>query len=182
MNRSATCKSIVSAVWHEWANNAENRVSDTGWLIGGDRERWFRLPTFLDCEKLRPPEPEAVGSNPAVPEFSASSLTEKSLDFERTFEVESRIVAAQSYSDALITDHADEQMRRRGIDIDVVRSILINPEQVIEVRPGRVVLQSRVNIANLSQLVRVFIDVNQSPMRVVTVYRTSKIDKYWSRP
>lgn len=90
-------------------------------------------------------------------------------------------MATQSFSDALITDHADEQMRRRGIGIDVVRSILLDPEQVLEVRPGRVVLQSRMNIDGRRQLVRVFIDVDESPMLVVTVYRTSKIDKYWSR-
>ena len=130
---------------------------------------------------LRPPEPEAVGSNPALPASFSSLPIEKSLDFFRTFEVKSRLVATQSFSDALITDHANEQMRRRGIDIDVVRSILRDPEQVLEVRPGRVVLQSRVNVDGRRQLVRVFIDVDESPMRVVTVYRTSKIDKYWSR-
>jgi hypothetical protein len=130
---------------------------------------------------LRPPEPEAVGSNPALPGFFASLHTAKLLDFVQTFEVESRLVATQSFADALITDHADEQMRRRGIDTDVVRTILRDPEQVVEVRPGRVVLQSRVDVGGRRQLVQVFIDVDRSPMRVVTVYRTSKIDKYWSR-
>jgi hypothetical protein len=28
-------------------------------------------------------------------------------------------------------------------------------------------------------LLRVFIDIDRTPMEVVTVYRTSKIDKYW---
>ncbi len=28
-------------------------------------------------------------------------------------------------------------------------------------------------------LVRVFIDIDRSPAEVVTVYRTSKIEKYW---
>ena len=27
--------------------------------------------------------------------------------------------------------------------------------------------------------VRVFVDVDRSPAEVITVYRTSKIDKYW---
>lgn len=123
-----------------------------------------------------------MDSNPALPGFFSSFTGKKLLDFIQTFEVESQIVTAQSYSDALITDHANEQMRRRGIGIDIVRSILRDPEQVLEVRPGSVVLQSRLNIENRSQLVRVFIDINASRMRVVTVYRTSKIDKYWSRP
>ena len=72
-------------------------------------------------------------------------------------------------------------MRRREIGIDVVRSILSNPEQVLEVRPGRVVLQSRVNIDTRRQIVPIFVDIDESPARVVTVYRTSKIDRYWSQ-
>jgi hypothetical protein len=29
--------------------------------------------------------------------------------------------------------------------------------------------------------IRIFVDVNVSPAQVVTVYRASKIDKYWSK-
>jgi hypothetical protein len=115
-----------------------------------------------------------------LPGFFTSLHTLRLLDFVQAFEVESIVVATQSFSDAIITDHADEQMRRRGIDIELVRSILRDPEQVLEVQPGRVVLQSQVNVDG-RKLVRVFIDVDESLMRVVTVYRTSKIDKYWSR-
>jgi len=98
----------------------------------------------------------------------------------RLFNVESRLVAAQQYSDAVITDHALGQMRRRGIAVAAVRAILDNPEQIAETRPGRVVLQSRRKVDNKTQLIRVFVDVDESPPRVVTAYRTSKIDKYWS--
>jgi hypothetical protein len=42
------------------------------------------------------------------------------LDFARAFELESRLVTGQTYSDALITDNANEQMRRLAIGIDVV--------------------------------------------------------------
>jgi hypothetical protein len=126
--------------------------------------------------------PSLRAIDPALPGFFSSLASGKLLDFTQAFEVESRLVTAQSYSEVLITDHANQQMSRRGIGIDVVRAILRDPEQVIEVRPERVVLQSQVKIDNRSQLVRVFIDIDASPMRVVTVYRTSKIDKYWSRP
>jgi hypothetical protein len=63
----------------------------------------------------------------------------------------------------------------------LLNDILRNPEQVVEVRPGRVILQSRVQIATSSQLVRVFVDMDMSPPRVVTAYRTSKISKYWRK-
>jgi len=46
------------------------------------------------------------------------------LDLQRIFQVESCVVATQSFSDAAITVHADAQMRRRGIDIVAVRAIL----------------------------------------------------------
>ena len=61
----------------------------------------------------------------------------------------------------------------------LLSDILRNPEQVAEVRPGRVILQSRVKIGASSQLVRVFVDVELTPPQVVTAYRTSKINKYW---
>jgi hypothetical protein len=46
---------------------------------------------------------------------------------------------------------------------------------------GRVILQSRVQIGTSQQRIRVFVDVDVSPAQVVTAYRTSKIDKYWSK-
>ena len=61
-----------------------------------------------------------------------------------------------------------------------VNAILRNPEQAAEIRPGRVVLQSRRKVDNRTQLIRVFVDTDESPPRVVTAYRASKIDKYWS--
>jgi len=89
-------------------------------------------------------------------------------------------VAGTGYADAVISDHAASQMARRGISVVLLKSVLRNPEQVAEVRPGRVILQSGVRIGTRSQLIRVFVDVNLSPAQVVTAYRTSKIDKYWS--
>ena len=61
----------------------------------------------------------------------------------------------------------------------MVHSVLRNPEQVAEVRPGRVVLQSVVTMGNQRYLLRVFVDVDRSPPEVVTVYRTSKVERYW---
>ncbi len=46
-------------------------------------------------------------------------------------------------------------------------------------RPGREVLQSRIALQGKTYLVRVFVDVDRKPPEVMTVYRTSKIEKYW---
>ena len=139
------------------------------------------MPPSQVRERQSPPQALAVGRESRIARFFLFSFAEKLLDLPRIFEVESRLVAIQSFSDAVITNHAAVQMRRREIDVADVRAILHDPEQVLEVRPGRVVLQSRVMVDNRSQLVRLFVDVDESPVRVVTVYRTSKIDKYWSR-
>ena len=79
----------------------------------------------------------------------------------------------------VVTPHAAFEMQRRGLDETTVRRVLTEPEQRESLRPGRDVLQSRLELAEKWYLVRVFVDVDRSPAEVVTVYRTSKIDKYW---
>ena len=88
---------------------------------------------------------------------------------------------AHPISDFVLTPHAISELRRRGLEEAVVRQVLANPEQRIVVRPGREVAHSRIELAGKRYLVRVFVDVDRSPTEVVTVYRTSKIDKYWRR-
>ena len=78
----------------------------------------------------------------------------------------------------VLTPHAAFEMQRRDIPDTLVRQILKNPEQRLAGH-GRDVLQSRFEIAGKQYLVRVFVDVDRQPPEVVTVYRTSKIDKYW---
>lgn len=80
-----------------------------------------------------------------------------------------------------ISPHARREMQRRGIAEEVVEHVLSQPEQEIPVRPGRVVRQSRISMleGDRAHLVRVFVDIDRDVPEVVTVYRTSKIDKYW---
>lgn len=87
----------------------------------------------------------------------------------------------EAVGDYLITAHAAFEMQRRDLSEAIVHSILAAPEQRLPVRPGRVVLQSRITMGSpaSSYLVRVFVDVDRRPAEVVTAYRTSKIAKYW---
>jgi hypothetical protein len=91
---------------------------------------------------------------------------------------------AEPILDYVITVHAALEMKRRGLNEETVRSVLAVPEQRLEVRPGRMVLQSRISLGAPARdfLVRVFVDVNRRPAEVVTVYRTTKIGKYWRQP
>ncbi len=79
----------------------------------------------------------------------------------------------------ILTPHARFEMRRRGIDEEVVRQVMARPEQHFNLRPGRAVRQSRMEMEGKTYLVRVVVDVDRTPAAVVTVYRTSKISKYW---
>ena len=80
----------------------------------------------------------------------------------------------------VFTYHALFEMKRRRLDEQLVRSLLAEPEQELHIRPGRIVLQSKVVMEEAkTYLVRVFVDVDRDPAEVVTVYRTSNISKYW---
>lgn len=81
----------------------------------------------------------------------------------------------------VFSEHALDQIRRRQLQLDEVHRVLRHPEQAFEVRPGRWVLQSRVAVrtAHSRGLIRVFVDIDRHPAGVVTVYRTSKVEKYW---
>jgi hypothetical protein len=87
---------------------------------------------------------------------------------------------ADAIENWVLTQHADEEMAGRGIDLATVAAVLAAPEQRLSVRPGRDVLQSRVAIEDKIYLVRVFVDVDREPPAIVTAYRTSKVGKYWS--
>jgi hypothetical protein len=88
---------------------------------------------------------------------------------------------ADPITEFVVTAHAALEMRRRGIDDASLRRVLAAPEQREAVRPGRDVLQSRIELEGRDYLARVFVDVDRNPAEVVTAYRTSKIAKYWRK-
>lgn len=81
----------------------------------------------------------------------------------------------------VLTNHALFEMQRRTITETEVAAVLADPEQREEVRPNRCVYQSRLSFGENSMpyLLRVFVDTLPEPAEVVTVYRTSKLEKYW---
>jgi len=81
-------------------------------------------------------------------------------------------------SSAVLTAHALAQMVLRQLAADEVRQVLADPEDVLPVRPGRVVAQA----LSGNHLIRVFVDIDRTPPEVVTAYRTSQISKYRRQP
>jgi hypothetical protein len=77
--------------------------------------------------------------------------------------------------------HAEEEMAWRGIAAEMVRDVLAMPQQVADDPSGCKVYQSQLDFGTgTPYLLRVFVNPTVDPAVVVTVYRTSKIAKYWS--
>jgi len=83
--------------------------------------------------------------------------------------------------DFVFSDHALIEMARREISQEQVRNVLANPEQTESVREGRAVYQAKCDMGEppKTYILRVFVDMDRKPPYVVTVYRTSKVEKYW---
>jgi hypothetical protein len=95
----------------------------------------------------------------------------------------SKMLGSKPMEDVVFTQHAKTQMARRGITESLVQEVLFRQEEIIDLRPGRIVIQGTTRMGDPPRdyLLRVFVDTDREPPEVVTVYRTSKIDKYRSR-
>ena len=81
--------------------------------------------------------------------------------------------------DFIFSRHAIEQMKRRSISMEIILEIINKPKQVIH-ESGKDIYQSIVTFEDNKQyLVRVFINNMRNPKMVITVYKTSKINKYY---
>jgi len=78
-----------------------------------------------------------------------------------------------------ISDHAREECARRGIPLSVLQEVLESPDQIVDTHHNRKVYQSKIEINGKLYVVRAIVE-NTDPLTVITVYRTSKIEKYWS--
>lgn len=80
----------------------------------------------------------------------------------------------------MLSSHVLQEMARRGVSRQVVVGILAQPEQVVPGQDNRTIYQSRLdNEEGKTYLVRVVVDEQIDPPVVITVYRTSKVRKYW---
>jgi hypothetical protein len=85
--------------------------------------------------------------------------------------------------DFLLSSHAKWEITRRGIPLALVQAVMDHPEQRLadESRTGRWIHQSRLRFEDgRMYLLRVIVAGNERPPVIVTAYRTSKIEKYWS--
>ncbi len=66
----------------------------------------------------------------------------------------------------IFTEHAKFEMKRRNINEILVRNVIEKPEQKLLSKNDRVVFQSK------------YFDIKEN-IKIITVYKTSKIQKYW---
>ena len=79
-----------------------------------------------------------------------------------------------------LSPHARDEIARRAIPLDLLESVLQNPQQVVSERIGRKAYQSQLDFGTGKIfLLRAIVEDAVDPVTVVTVYRTSKIAKYW---
>ncbi len=81
----------------------------------------------------------------------------------------------------LITEHAEFEMQRRQVPLDLVQRVVKDPEQIVPSRKGRLIYQSRFfdEQEGKEMLLRVILDIEGDDFWVVTVYKTSRIERYW---
>jgi hypothetical protein len=82
--------------------------------------------------------------------------------------------------DFRLSRHARKEIERREIPLDLVESVLNNPQQIVNEREGRKAYQSQIDFGSGRVfLLRVIVVDDVEPAVVITAYRTSRIDKYW---
>lgn len=81
------------------------------------------------------------------------------------------------------TDHAKFEMKRRRIKEKIVEEIVRNPAQVINLKEGRYICQARYfnGFEHKEMLLRIVIEETLREINVITVYKTSKFQKYWKK-
>lgn len=82
-----------------------------------------------------------------------------------------------------LSRHAQEQLVERGISLELLKSVMATPQQIISDARRGVVYQSKfIGRNGKIYLLRVFIDNSGEPVVVKTIYVTAKINKYWRQP
>ena len=79
-----------------------------------------------------------------------------------------------------VSKHARRECERRRISLSVLDQVMQEPQQVLSERDGKRSYQSQIEFPNARTfLVRAIVDDMEQPATVVTVYRTTRIEKYW---
>jgi len=81
----------------------------------------------------------------------------------------------------VFSKHAEEQLIRRSLNRNIVESVVLSPEQILgdESDTDITIYQSIIKEDDKLFLYRVFVNTQLLPHVIVTLYRTTKIEKYY---
>ncbi|GBE36213.1 hypothetical protein BMS3Bbin07_00357 [bacterium BMS3Bbin07] len=82
-----------------------------------------------------------------------------------------------------IKEHAGFEAKRRGIPEELIVRVVNNPQQKAPSKKGRIIIQNKFydNKEKKEMLLRIIGLETTENFVVITVYKTSKISKYWIR-
>ncbi len=82
-----------------------------------------------------------------------------------------------------IKEHAGFEAKRRGISEELIVRVVNNPQQKVPSKKGRIIIQNKFydNKEKKEMLLRIIGLETTEKFVVITVYKTSKISKYWIR-
>lgn len=83
--------------------------------------------------------------------------------------------------EVIIKGHASFEAERRDIPEEFIKSVVKNPQQKLTSKKGRVIAQNKYydELEKKEMLIRVIGKETSERFDVITVYKTSKISKYW---
>jgi len=82
-----------------------------------------------------------------------------------------------------LTEHTEKELAQRQIPRNLLEDVMNSPQQIVHEYFGRRAYQSKLDFGGgRFFLVRAIVDESTEPYTVVTVYRTSKMNKYWRDP
>jgi len=81
----------------------------------------------------------------------------------------------------IFSEHALFEIEFRKIKKEDIEHLIKNPMQKMPAKKNRIIMQSRYydNKENKEMLLRVIGEESENEFHVVTVYKSSKIEKYW---
>ena len=81
----------------------------------------------------------------------------------------------------IFTNHARFELQSRSISEDDVLSAVKSPQQKLSGKKGRVIIQNKYydNIEKKEMLLRIIGTYSGDNFKVITVYKTSRVKKYW---
>jgi hypothetical protein len=86
---------------------------------------------------------------------------------------------ASAMNDFIFSKHAEEQMLRRGISHKIVMAVMSQPEETLVDDTTIMIFQSLIKEENRWFLLRIFVNESKTPHEIITLYKTSKIKKYY---